>query len=88
MATLIKANGEAYPISPKNGKTFTLEECYGHIQTDMIQVVPTIGEDILIIDEEGKLKDDAKLNASATALIGEGDFIVRDVIRCKPEEFE
>ena len=90
-ALLIRANGEATFITPKNGKDFKLDELYKHIGCDCIEIVyPMSGENnIIILDEEGKLKN-KRINVAATELWFNDntepfDFIVGDVIFCRTE---
>ena len=67
MATLIKIDGTQREVSPKNGTDFQLEELYNLLSCHYVDIVrlATPGQ-IMIIDEEGKLKRDAILNDAAT----------------------
>ena len=90
MARLIKAIGGEIEISPKNGKMFELEEAQGLVR-GYIQIIPLDGENVMVMDEEGKFKHNIA-NATATRIaekhnaIFPGDYIVGDVIICKKDE--
>lgn len=84
-AKLLKIDGTSVDIIPENGKDFKLHECYKHIGCDIIEVVYLDGKNILIIDEEGLLKEDATVNRKATTLAreaGTATAIVGNVILC------
>ncbi len=55
-------------IMPANNRHFSLQELYKLIDTDTIQVLELYDNTIMIIDEEGKLKDKAVINKIATQL--------------------
>lgn len=91
MATLMRANGTSELVQPKNGTDFQLDELYKLISTDIIQVVPAKDGRLIILDDEGKLKDEWHVNPSATDLadgLAPDDFIVGDVVVCNTEEFQ
>lgn len=71
-AQLIKPSGEITEIKPANGIDFSLEECYTLIGCEMVEVVSLADGRIMILDEEGKLKDEFELNAKATELFMQG----------------
>lgn len=85
MAKIIKANGEQIEVTPKNGKDFKLEELKA-IVNGWIEIVwlPN-NEDIMVINEEGKLMD-LPFNSTATKIyydaFGYDDVIVGDVLLC------
>jgi hypothetical protein len=57
----------------------TLQDYYNWIGCDMIQLLETLTGEEMVIDEDGKWKDDAAINEAASALYGSdlhGDFIV------------
>jgi len=71
-ATLLKATGEVIEIAPANGKRFTLDELYRHIETDIVEILP-MGEEahqgmMMIGDEESRLRSDYIVNEKATAI--------------------
>jgi hypothetical protein len=71
-AKLIKTNGEEIEVSPANGNDFTLDECYAHIGCNMVEVVELSDGRVMILDEEGKLKDEIERNDKATELFMQG----------------
>ncbi|MBD5237533.1 MAG: DUF3846 domain-containing protein [Bacteroidales bacterium] len=90
MARLIKAIGGEVEITPENGKSFGLEEAQNNVG-GYIQILPLDDENVMIMDEEGKLKE-RLFNVTATKIayrynaIFPGDYIVGDVIICKNDE--
>src|ERR1700674_266546 len=50
------------------GKKFTIKELYKLLDIDMIQIIELYDNRLLIIDEEGKLKDEVIVNKIATEL--------------------
>lgn len=84
-AELLRVDGTRTPITPKNGVNFQFTgEAYDLIGTDMIEVVSTRDGRLLLIDENGKLRDDATVNKAATALYQYGhlDPIMGNAIVC------
>lgn len=84
-AKLLKIDGTATDITPANGKSFTLQECYKAIGCEMIQVVRLKKNQILIVDEEGLLKGNPIVNTEATRLAreaGTAEGIVGNAIMC------
>lgn len=78
---LIKANGEVTEITPKNNKTFELEELQKYVG-GYIEIVNTNDGRIMVIDEEGKLNNKDE-NSKATYLFENPfDIIVGDVVVC------
>ena len=92
MAQLIKVDGTITDILPKNKKNFKLKEMYGILSCRLVEFVRTKNEDLMILDEEGKLKENWKdhINTRATELYkyGEDDPIVGDVLICKDKDNE
>lgn len=86
MATLYKTDGTQTEVTPKNGKQFTLEELQALVG-GYIQVVNTNDRRVMVVDEEGKLKD-KPYNQAATRLYkyGTDDRIVGDVVIGTHEE--
>ncbi len=72
-ATLWKVGvGHRNKVTPKNGTDFTLEELYELLKCELIEVIhldanDIDGEAIMIVDEEGRLKDNKEFNALASA---------------------
>jgi hypothetical protein len=90
MAVVLHIDGSFDRVQPANkADGFSLEEVYGYVQTDMVQVVATRDGRIMVIDEEGKLKGKA-VNETATRLYIHGDVdpIVGDVVVCNEQEFQ
>ena len=92
---LIRTNGTMEIVNPSNTrKGWTLDELYGHLACDMVEVVypnrisPAIGflkSPILICDEEGQLTG-KEINPFASMLAGQP--IVGDVILCESKSFK
>lgn len=88
MATLIKSNGEILEVTPKDKKSFQLEELQKYVG-GLIEIVQTKLGKPMIINEEGK-NDDLPLNQTASEMYqySEYDFIVGDVLICDPNEID
>lgn len=96
MARLIQVTPTAETIreiTPANGKDWTLLELYKLLGCRYIEVVHMGGGKIMVIDEEGKLRQPLKpKNALATAeahavrAIHPADYIAGDALICKSEE--
>lgn len=76
-------------VQPKNGKAFTLEEAQFMVG-GYIEVVHLDGDNILVCDEEGRLKDKernemATFNATQLGYKG-NEYLVGDVLFCKDKE--
>ena len=87
MAKIYKTNGTVVETKPKNGKDFKLEELQA-IVGGYIEVLSLNNKEILVCDEEGKLKD-YPLNIVATEIVqsyGISDYIVGDVLICDNEQ--
>ena len=65
-AKIIKENGEEYTYEFKDTPNF--KEIYPQIHTDIIQLISLDKNLEMWIDEEGKLKDNKKINHKATLL--------------------
>ena len=87
-AKLLKASGEVVEIKPKNGTDFKLDELYKHLQCSLVEVINLNQDDIMVVDDEGKLKANTVINVNATVLAQENraivfwDYVVGDVIVC------
>lgn len=82
-------------ITPANGLVFELGELYGWLECDLVEVVELLDGDILIIDEEGKLKEDTVINPMATQLywaahpeLAGKDIIVGKAVFCNTLMFQ
>lgn len=56
MALWIKANGASEPVTPKNGKHFTLEELQ-HFVGGYIEALDLGNGSVMFLNEEGKLNE-------------------------------
>ena len=87
-AKLLKASGDVMEIEPKNGTDFKLDELYKHLQFSLIEVINLNQDDIMVVDDEGKLKANNVINVNATMLAQENqsitswDYIAGDAIVC------
>ena len=81
-AKLIQPDGTVAPITPKNGTDFQLDELQEIVGGD-IQIVrpPGMPGVIMVINEEGKLKDLAT-NPIASKFWHAGDPIVGNAVLC------
>lgn len=98
-AVLIKEGRESVAeieITPKNGKNFGLQELYDLLDCDLVQVV-YLGDDapnnIMIVDEESKLKEGAQLNLLGSVYFNHqfgmlADQIVGKAIMCHTSMFK
>ena len=75
-AKLLKASGEVVEIKPKNGTDFTLDELYKHLQCSLVDVINLNQDDIMIVDDEGKLTSNNVVNVNATKLAQENQAII------------
>ncbi len=84
MATIIKITGKKENIEPSDAKVFTLEELQnavgGYIQIVSI-TTGEYSEKLMIVDEEGLLKDNPQVNEEASKIVGQrivGQVIIID----------
>tara|TARA_R110000824_G_scaffold367834_1_gene557062 strand:+ start:290 stop:559 length:270 start_codon:yes stop_codon:yes gene_type:complete len=79
-AQIVNTNGEVRSVKPKNGNIFELKELQ-KIVDGYIQILRTRDERVMVINEEGKIKN-LPYNEIATSLYvyGNHDPIVGDVI--------
>lgn len=90
MALLVKVDGSAERVEPKNGASFSLEELQGYVGGYIQIITPKVGER-MVINKEGKLMG-LPINKQITDIahifraIMPNDFIVGDVLLCKPKE--
>lgn len=85
MAKWIKTNGLIENVKPANGTDFSLEELQGFVN-GYVEIVrfPNKHDLIMIVDDEGALKDDKAINWQASSVVGQ--FIFGNVLICKNEE--
>lgn len=68
----IDVNGVVTEIKPKDAtEGYNLEEMYEMCNTNIIEILYLSENKILIIDEEGALKKDRKINWEATKLLSQ-----------------
>ena len=81
-ALYITTQGIETVISPRNGKTFTLKELQKYVG-GYIETVPTTDNKIMVLNEEGKLKE-LPINriASKRYKYHWDDIIVGNVVIC------
>ena len=90
MAQIIKVNGETKTVEPKNGTDFTLEELKS-IVGGYIQIAYLRDGEIMVMDEEGKLKcKDLNIQASLRYRrdVNPYDSVVGDVLICKTSQVQ
>ena len=75
-AKLLKASGEVVEIKPNNGTDFKLDELYKHLNCSLIEVINLNQDDIMIVDDEGKLTSNNAVNVNATKLAQENQAII------------
>lgn len=84
-AVLLRSDGTSQKVMPdQSDGSFSLEELYRLIETDLVEVVHLPKGFIMIVDEEGKLKA-RQVNEAATAVInvwGNPDYIVGNALVC------
>jgi len=84
MAKLIKVDGTEEELDVSQFQLADYQKAVG----GYIEVVWLNNGDLMIVDEEGKLKD-KEMNVKASVLYGSSyDVIVGDVIVCTRKEFE
>lgn len=92
-AILIQADSSQQKVRPKKGKTFSLKELQGYVG-GLIQIVPLPSGQVLICNDEGKLKG-LPINRIATELwkkeypieqypLNNDELIVGDVVVSPP----
>jgi len=82
-ATLLKTDGKREIITPKNGRSFVLEELQ-NLVGGYIEVI-NIGKQIMVINEEGRIER-LHVNRAASGIAGfeiVGDVLIgnRDIVR-------
>ena len=87
-ARLLKFSGDVMEIEPKNGTDFKLDELHKHLNCSLVEVININQDDIMVVDDEGKLASNNVINVNATMLAQENqaitswDYIVGDAIVC------
>lgn len=91
--TIIYPDGKVLYVTPEDGKQFTLDELYKLLDCELVQVLYLDHKKILILDEEGKFKEDQQFNLRATSIaykfrkIQITDRIVGKVMFCDEKLF-
>ena len=90
MATLYRIGEKPKKIEPLNGTDFQLEEVWDLIG-GYVQVVPLHGGNIMLVDEDGYMKQ-LPVNIEATAWVMRHcdypNLIVGTALLCKSKEFK
>lgn len=68
-AIQITTDGEITEVKPSDEKIFTLKECYKHTNCDIVEFVYLPNDKIMVCDEEGRLRQNPKINLLATLII-------------------
>lgn len=85
MATIYRTDGTSEEVEPKNGTDFTLDELQAVVD-GYIEIVPSRDGRIIVLNEEGKLRE-LPVNLAASVLYGNRyDFIVGDVLVCNDDQ--
>lgn len=83
-AKIYKADGTIIDVVPENGTDFQLDELQ-KIVGGYIEIVSLLDNEIMVVNEEGKLTD-LPINENATEIYNEVDgfydYIVGDVLVC------
>lgn len=98
MAKIYKTNGEVIEVSPKNGKTFELEELQAIVEHKVdgvschyIEIINLRDGRLMVLNEEGKLIG-CEMNNKATDIFvqsfGVFDIVVGNVLVCNDNEIE
>lgn len=90
----ITTDGGCQEISPKDGKFFTLEEMCEYCNSRIVEFIFLPFDMILVVDEEGALKRDRKINWIATKIVSDVSggtlnyFIYGNAMLIKEKEVE
>lgn len=68
-AIQITVDGQITEITPKNGTDFSLEEFYEYTNCDCIENVYLPNDKIMVVDEEGALRENRKVNETASKFL-------------------
>ncbi len=94
MADLIDGNGRAKLVQPSNrNHGFTLDELYKLLDCETVEVVNLHDGRLMVIDEEGKFKENHFVNPKATRMLHlaggmPDDYIAGLALICSQEEFQ
>jgi hypothetical protein len=88
MATLYTPDGRTKRVRPESGKCFTNEELWALIG-DYYEVTRTVDGDLMLIDDNGKLKGlDLNIPATRIFIYGRTDVIAGPALVMEPGEME
>lgn len=90
MATLYKCDEGNIEVRPKDGNDFSLEEQYDILDCEVVEFIP-IGDspdDILVLDEEGKLKPEFLLTYNRDLSYLAGYNSLGNALLCKKSELQ
>jgi hypothetical protein len=68
-AIQITTDGEITEVKPSDEKIFTLKEFYKHTNCDIVEFVYLPNDKIIVCDEEGRLRQNPKINLLATLIV-------------------
>jgi len=88
MAKLYRVNGTVETVEPVNKTDFSLEELQ-KIVGGYIEVVPVFGNKLIVVDEEGRMKNYKHNKKASQLVLGQviGD-IVGDMLLCNQDEIK
>ena len=88
MAKLYRVNGTVETVEPVNKTDFTLEELQ-KIVGGYIEVVPVFGNKLIVVDEDGRMKNYKHNKTASQLVLGQviGD-IVGDMLLCNQDEIK
>ena len=70
-AIQITTDGEITEVKPSDEKIFTLKEFYKHTNCDIVEFVYLPNDKIMVCDEEGRLRQNPKINLLATLIVSQ-----------------
>ena len=87
---IYRADGSRQETSPKNGTDYTLEELQAIVDGYIELVHSADGEQLMVVDEEGKLKAKPRNDAATLWYIHNGgmDMIAGDVLICAADRIK
>ena len=65
----ITTDGKITEVKPSDEKIFTLKEFYKHTNCDIVEFVYLPNDKIMVCDEEGRLRQNPKINLLATLIV-------------------
>lgn len=85
-AYTIDVDGIVKEVKPINNHYFMLNELYKHLNVTSVEILRAHDGRYIVVDEEGRLKPNARTNVKATLLYLHGSVnqLVGKVLVCKP----